>query len=309
MTYPSIKEWSFTPPLAEWFLINWKIETSVTSNNLTVSLKTLAWTDPSPTNPVYCRIWNTIRTITSTLSTTFNAWTNWFNAGSSELATQEIDYFVYLWWTTVYNTVYIMPSRIPYARTKTDFSTTNTNERFAPNASDMNQTDEVVVVWRFNAILSATASFNRSIPATSIIINRPIFETRILNRVPTKTNSWTMGVANGWANTIFYKYQIKWNMCYVNGSEVQTLTAPATHSIYYTAPIDCFRHWFAEDVKYVGAAQFWNGDLATCLMNARIWWNSSKIDYRMIGSVNSWNFYLWNFRNSWSITYPIWDSL
>ena len=81
---------------AEADLYKYQIVPSISSWNLTVALKNYLWQDPSPQYPVKIQIWNEIRIITSALSVTRNAWTNLFNAGSSELATKEIDYFVYL---------------------------------------------------------------------------------------------------------------------------------------------------------------------------------------------------------------------
>jgi hypothetical protein len=52
---------------------NGKISVTVAADNLTVAIKTLAGTDPSLSTPVYIRIGDTIRTITSALSVTVNA--------------------------------------------------------------------------------------------------------------------------------------------------------------------------------------------------------------------------------------------
>jgi len=60
---------------------------------ITVAIKTLAGTDPSATDPVYVRIGDTVRTISTALSFALADGTNWMNAGSAELATNEIDYF------------------------------------------------------------------------------------------------------------------------------------------------------------------------------------------------------------------------
>lgn len=171
------------------YMVNGKIVTSVASNDLTVAIKTLAGTDPSSTDPVHVRIGNTVRTITSALSVTKNDGTNWFNSGSASLATNEIDYFVYLGYNAT-DGVVIGFARIPYARTYGDFSTTTTNDRYCAISTITNaaSSDEYENIGRFNAILSATASFNWSIPATSVIISRPIFETRLLTYSPQPTN-------------------------------------------------------------------------------------------------------------------------
>ncbi len=171
------------------FLLNGKIARTVATNNLTVAIKTLAGTDPTTDNPVYVRIGDTIRAITTALSVTKNAGTNWCNAGTNGLATFEIDYFVYLGYNTV-DGVVIGFSRIPYATTYNDFNTTPADEKYAAISTITNATttDEYEVVGRFNATLSASALYNWSVPATSVIVNRPIFTTRRLSYSPVYTN-------------------------------------------------------------------------------------------------------------------------
>jgi hypothetical protein len=165
----------------EGFMRNGKLDVSVASNNLTVALKTLAGTDPSTTDPVYVRIGNTDRAITAALSITRAAGTNWCALGGATIATLEQDLFVYLGYNAT-DGVVIGFSRMPYGRVYGDFSATTTNFRHAAISTITNATatDEYEVVGRFNAILSATAAFNWSLPATQVIINRPIFETRRL---------------------------------------------------------------------------------------------------------------------------------
>jgi hypothetical protein len=172
------------------FLVNGRIVPSVASNNLTVAIKTLAGNDPSPGEPVWCRIGNQLVIITSSLSVTRNAGTNWFNSGSSELATQEIDYFVYLGFNAT-DGVTIGFARIPYARQYGGFNTTSTNERYAAISTITNaaSTDPYEVVGRFAATLSAGPSYTWSIPSyTSVnLIQRPIYSTRDLNYSPVYT--------------------------------------------------------------------------------------------------------------------------
>lgn len=189
----------------QWFLINGQIVTSVATNNLTVAIKTLNGTDPSATDPVYCRIWNTVRTLTSALSVTTNAWTNWFNSWSTELATQEVDYFVYLTYRTASTNIQLWFSRISYWTLYSDFSGTTTNEKYAAFSTAPASTDQVENIGRFNATLSAWAWYTWSIPAISIIINRPIYETRTLNFTPTLTliNAPT-------SLTVTARYKIVW---------------------------------------------------------------------------------------------------
>ena len=165
-------------------LINGKIVPTVASNNLTVAIKTLTDTDPSATNPVGIWIGNNLRWITSSLSIAANAGTNWFNSGSAELATKEIDYFAYIGYNAT-DGITLGYARIPYAKLYSDFDTTNTNERYARISTITNAAagDNYVNIGRFAATLSATASFNWSVPTFSNtnLIQEPVYETRLLD--------------------------------------------------------------------------------------------------------------------------------
>lgn len=164
------------------FLINGKIERTVASNNLTVAIKTLAGANPSASDPVYIRIGDTIRTLTSALSRTLNAGTNWFAAGSTSLANAESDYFVYLIWNTTDTAISLGIGHEPDMVTFADAHATTTNFGYlAYTGSAPASTDQMEVVGRFNATLSASASFNWSVPATSLIINQPVYETRVFS--------------------------------------------------------------------------------------------------------------------------------
>jgi hypothetical protein len=167
----------------EGFVTNGKIVPSVASNNLTVAIKGMDGNDPSASNPVYVRIGDTIRSITSALSVTKNAGTNYFNAGSSELATKEIDYFVYIGYNAT-DGVTIGFSRIPYSTRYDGFSTTATAETYCAISTIANAAagDTYQVVGRFAATLSAGAGYTWSVPTftTTNLIQRPIYETRWL---------------------------------------------------------------------------------------------------------------------------------
>lgn len=182
-------------------LINGKIVPTVASNNLTVAIKTLQDTDPSTTNPVGIWIGNNLRWITSALSLTRNAGTNWFNSGSAELATREIDYFVYMGFNAT-DGVTLGFSRIPYARLYSDFNTTTTNERHCAITTITNAAsgDNYVNIGRFAATLSASASFNWSVPSftNANLIQEPIYETRRLQAAtaPTGFSSISQNLIN-----------------------------------------------------------------------------------------------------------------
>ncbi|MDD4027022.1 MAG: hypothetical protein PHO75_02420 [Candidatus Shapirobacteria bacterium] len=173
------------------FLINGKIVPSVSSNNLTVEIKGLDGNDPSATNPVYCRIGDNIRSITSALSVTKNAGTNWFNSGSAELATFEVDYFVYLGYNTT-DGVTIGFSRIPWGKEYDDFNATSTNEKYCAISTITHAAsgDDYELIGRFAAILSAGAGYTWTVPTFSNknLIQRPIYETRLLTFNSVLTN-------------------------------------------------------------------------------------------------------------------------
>ena len=187
------------------FLLNGRISVTDSGSGLVVAVKTLAGTDPSATDPVYCRIGDTVRSITSALSRTLADGTNWMNAGSAEFATKEIDYFVYLVWDSNSSAVGLSFARIPYANLISDFSATTTNEKYGAGYSDFTTTDEVENIGRFAATLSAGAGYTWTVPTftASNLIQRPIFETRILDYIPQFTNV-TIGNA-----TVVAKYQKK----------------------------------------------------------------------------------------------------
>lgn len=170
------------------WLQNGYISRTVASNNITVAVKTLAGADPSSTDPVSVRIGNTVRQITAALAVTKNAGTNWFNSGGTELAAQEIDYFVYIGYNAT-DGVVIGFARFSHGRVYSDFSTTATDASYCAisTITTAAATDEYELVGRFNATLSATASFNWSVPATSIVLSKPVDETRWLTWAPVTT--------------------------------------------------------------------------------------------------------------------------
>jgi hypothetical protein len=169
------------------YMFNGKISVTDVAG-ITVSIKTLAGTDPSVTDPVWVRIGDTMRAITSALSVAKADGTNWFNAGSSELATKEIDYFVYLGYNAT-DGVVIGFSRVPYARRYADFSATTTANDYAAISTISNaaSTDYYENIGRFAATLSAGAGYTWSVPTYTAdnLVQRPCFETRQLDYTPT----------------------------------------------------------------------------------------------------------------------------
>lgn len=219
------------------FLLNGKIVPSVASNNLTVAIKGLDGNDPSATNPVYCRIGDTVRSITSALSVTKNAATNWFNAGSAELATQEIDYFVYLGYNAT-DGVVIGFARIPYGATYSSFSTTTTDERYAAISTISNAaaTDCYEVVGRFAAILSAGAGYTWSVPTFDNynLVQRPIYHTRSLVWTPTYSAAGSMTYTS--ITTYYANYQLENAKIHFTLRATGTVGGTPSTNIDVTAP-------------------------------------------------------------------------
>ena len=221
------------------FLINGKIVPSVASNNLTVAIKGMDGNDPSASNPVYVRIGDTVRTLTAALSVTKNAGTNWFNAGATELATKEIDYFVYLGYNTT-DGVVIGFGRIPSANEYGDFSTTSTNEKYCAISTTTNAVsgDDYELVGRFAATLSAGAGYTWSVPTftNKNLIQRPIYETRFLNYVPTLT--WSAGVApSGSPGINTHTYKITYNNMHVSNFVDGYSAGTSVTRVQITTPI------------------------------------------------------------------------
>jgi hypothetical protein len=218
-------------------LINGKIVPSVASNNLTVAIKTLTDTDPTATNPVGIWIGNQLRWITSSLSVTANAGTNYLNMGSAELATREVDLFPYLQWNTTTSTVNLLYARIPYARTMSELVNSNTNEKGAVGIVNYNTGDNIVNVGRFAATLSAGAGHTWTVPTfTNVnLIQEPIYETRNLIWSPTYTASGSMTFTSVTNDLIHYK--ISYNHTYIALRAFGTTGGVANVAIILTLPI------------------------------------------------------------------------
>lgn len=236
LTWANLKANLNAVPTPEGTLINGYVSRTVASNNITVAIKTLAGTDPSTTNPVYVRIGNTVRSITAALSVTKNAATNWCNSGSAELATQEVDYFVYLGYNAALAAVVIGFSRIPWGRVYGDFSTTSTNDAYCAisNITSAASSDLYAVVGRFNAKLTGSATYQWSIPATDITINRPVTKTRWLTYSPAYSAGGSMTYTG--VTTNFSLYMIEENSMYVQLNAVGTTGGTASNILKGSVP-------------------------------------------------------------------------
>lgn len=216
---------------------NGQIVVSVATNHLTVALKGIDGNDPSATNPVRVQIGGTVRTCTAALSKTLVDDANYFNAGGAELATQAVQYFVYLIWNTTPATdiVDLGFARVPYANAYGDLSATTTNQNYfaTANGSAPQATDQCVVIGRFTATLSAGAAYDWTISGTGDVINRPIFETDQLLFAPQGSAKAPMG----WAAVVTEQfYVVKYNMCFFSIKGLASTTGTASDTLYLTAP-------------------------------------------------------------------------
>lgn len=221
----------------------YNIAVSVSSNNLIVALKNKSGSTPSSSDPVTVWIGGSEHLVTSALSVQINAGTNTFNAGSSELATKLINYFVYLGYNAT-DGIVIGISRIPSARFYSDFSTTATNEKYCKISTITNATssDNYINIGRISATLSAGTGYNWSISGTGDVINRPIFITDELNYAP------TIAAQSGTPTTVTLtsaKYILAYDELSIALNATVVNKGTAALSITYTTP-------FSTSVNYPG---------------------------------------------------------
>lgn len=225
---------SFNSPRG--FLINGKIVPSVSSNNLTVAIKGIDGNDPSATNPVYCRIGDTIRSITAALSVTKNAGTNWCNSGASELAAKEVDYFVYLGYNAT-DGVVIGFSRISHGTEYNSFSATSTNNTYCAISTITNASagDDYELIGRFAATLSAGAGYTWTVPTftNKNLIQYPVYESRWLYWLPTYSADGSMT----YTSTSTGRYKIERSMFRYHILTDGTTGGTASSAILLTLPV------------------------------------------------------------------------
>lgn len=240
----------YAPP---GFVINGKILVTDTGSGINVALKTFANADPSATDPVYIPIGNSVRILSAhgtnyLKDVTIPDGVNTFNSGSAELATKEIDYFVYACYSSLFSLTQLLISRFPGARVYGDFSTTATNEKYAAYYSGIqpSTSDTVEVIGRFAATLSAGAGYTWSVPTFTAanLIQRPIYETRYLEETFSIGNL-TEGNAVG-----VQKYKVIGNMVHWTGTFQWGTTTSASGTIQFVPPF--ISKWAATPFRPVG---------------------------------------------------------
>lgn len=216
-------------------MLNGKLSVTVSSNNLIVAVKTLAGSDPSATDPVYVRIGDAVRKITAALSVTVSAGANTFNAGSAELKTLAVPFFVYLGYNST-DGVVIGPSRLAHCRQYSDFSTTATNERYCKISTITNAaaSDAYCVVGYFEAVNSGSASYNWSAPAN--VISEPVYRSNPMTWTPAHTN---VGGAYSNAPTVNKaRYQVNYDRWVILEHHTQHATPGQSSFQRFSVPWD-----------------------------------------------------------------------
>lgn len=231
----------------------YKLSVTVSSNDLIVALTHLDGNAPSAYRPLCITIAGVKRYVTAATSITLADATNWFNAGSAELATKEIDYFAYAVWDSNSSIVAVSCARIPHGLLVSDFSSTNTNERYLGNYANFTSTDSVVNLGRFAATLSAGAGYTWTVPTfTNLnLIHTPICETRRLSWTP--AHSRTGGAYTNAPTVNDTYYQIVSNRMKLYERHTQNGTPGSSGSQTMTLP---FSNVFttAQTVKFINAA-------------------------------------------------------
>jgi hypothetical protein len=131
--------------LSEGQMMNGQVTRVASGNAITIAIKTMAGNDPSTDDPVYVRINNKLKTITSALSVNMPAATPRFNLNSTFLAGQSVDLFCYLGERASDGSVFFGPARISYGHTYADFSATANNEKYLAYTGAAPASGDVVV--------------------------------------------------------------------------------------------------------------------------------------------------------------------
>lgn len=308
ITYATLApdEYAVCIPLASegWRVWQQVVETkyllspSVTSNNLTLDVTHLDGSNPSTTRPLMFIINGVKRYATSALSVTVTAGTDIFNAGDPLFATIEQDFFAYIGYNAT-DGVVLGISRIPYATVYGDFSTTSTAETYAKISTITNavSTDDYMVIGRFAATNSGTASYNWSVPTytSKTLIHQPIWETRWLSYDPNPTGGGSLTISS--YNIDFCRYKFVRDTC-KSQARIDTIATSGTadNTITTSIPIT------AADANMPGAGQYVDGG-TQLLMQVYI---SDTTTLRCRKDDNSnWSNAASDIRLFWTCDYPI----
>ena len=277
--------------IEEWTTTAWTFTAS--QWRITVAIKNYEGNDPTSTKPVkYQEVNWTIRTITTAKSFTMNAWINWLNLGSAELATKETDLFLYAINGSAGENINLWVSRLSTKRNISEVPWGWNNEKYIEQGWN-SWTENCTLLGRFNAILSGGWAYTWSIPTTSVIENRPIYETRELSWIPIYT-----GFSVNPGNT--HTYKLIGNSCFTIGRENTNWTSNAT-TFTKTLPFNALDlwSWTFYSVYDVGTDN-WTDLLARWVINSG--WNTMSFT---TGIAWAWTASGWKRFKWFSIIYEI----
>lgn len=274
---------------------NYKLVPSVSSNNLTLSIKNWEWNDATPWKPILYKDWNgEIRTITSALSVTANAWTDHLNAGRTGLATKQVDFFPYFQWNTTTESTNLLIRRFPEASTMADIVNSWTNEKGAIWIVNYNLTDTLINIGRFSAILWVSATYLWTL--WTDIKHKPTNESRWLDFGTVFT-----GFSSPPTN-IFSSYKVIGDTC-IYRPHSNTNGTSNTTAMTITAPFKAFdtgsSHWTWSFMAVDNGAFQTN---PWCLYYSAV---NNYIEVYKTWAFGAWTAALWKNVKDWMITYKI----
>jgi len=216
-------------------MFNLVITPTVSANDLIVTMKTKAGTDPSATDPGWVKINGTVRTVTGALSITIADGTSWFNSGSAELGTKLVPYFVYLLYDSNSSAVALTIARKPFYRVVAAAMATTTDDNHIFGYSGFTAGDDMVNVGYFEATLSLTGTGHLwTVPTftSENLRNEPTFETRMFTYAPTWVNLTTT------TGTESYQYCIKNRSIHLANEFTFGASSAVGGSVTHTLPMN-----------------------------------------------------------------------
>jgi hypothetical protein len=219
--------------LASSGMQNGKLSVTVSSNNLTVAIKTFAGTDPSTSDPVYVAINGVLRSITAALSITITAGTNWFNSGGNELKTILVPYFPYAVYDSNSSAVALTVGRKPTYMIVASGMSTTTSEDHIYGYSGFTNGDDMVNIGYFEATLSGGAGYTWTVPTFTAdnLRHTPTYHSNVMNFLP----QWTS--LTDTSGTTTAKYQIVEGRCNLHVEFVLGASSAISGSVSHTLPI------------------------------------------------------------------------
>jgi len=202
-------------------LVNGKLAVSFNSGTLYVGIKTADEGTPSPTNPVFCRVGARVVTITSALemnkaSSGLGAGSSWLHLAQPATSGYETDLFAYIGYDETNQEPMLLVSRSGWHDRHAFNSETSGRGALTSQASLATFTGEdIAVCGRFNTVL--TTPNNWSSPASPLVVQKPITQTRMLNWNPMFVVPYGGSLSPGTYNLAIYQMEGKFFNSYVFG--------------------------------------------------------------------------------------------